>query len=112
MTVHLRLKVKGTPDAIDKFHKAMFEVDGDWPFAGVGQAGRKGYECCKCSGRMYTNAKLAAADIKRLAPQFGVHVKVKQFSLADKCLNHKNIEEYYVVGDASKTPKFCIHLPA
>ena len=108
LVVHIGLKVKGSPKNIDNFYKAGYEIDTDWPFAGIKGAASTTKEvvCTKCGGKMYRNPRMSASDIKRLGPQFGVSVKVKQYAPAGKCADKDGVTHYKGVDADKATIRF------
>jgi hypothetical protein len=81
-SVHLKLKLKGTPEQIVLFHSLCKFRDGDWPFARVEGSRRTiAASCPKCEGLVYKRPHMAPADIKAAAKQAGLRkVKVQHFA--------------------------------
>jgi hypothetical protein len=85
-SVHIKLKLKGTPEQIVMFHALCKFRDGDWPFTRrEGTARTAVVSCPKCGGMSYRRPHISPADVKAAAKQAGLR-KVKIQHFAKPCL--------------------------
>lgn len=95
MDIHIKIRYRGRPDAIKRWHNFMHWVDADWPYVNpTGKYGNKTRVCANCKGRHYVNARFAPEDIKRAAKMFGVKVKIDRFVPVGKCFPGDLPESY------------------
>lgn len=95
-TVHIRLdqpKIKALEASnkdlakkIKLFHTILHSWDHDWPYISVGAAiYGKDKICVECGGKKYNNPLNSPQEIKALARQLGIPIKIKRFALATRC---------------------------
>ena len=96
MDVHIKIRVKGTKEKIQRWHNLMFWVDTDWPFVSqtIRAASVKTAVCTKCGGRVYKTPMINPGDIKKLGEQAGVKVKIDRYALAGKCFKMGEVEKF------------------
>lgn len=79
-TVHLRLKVGGTPITLEFFDYLMTELDADWPGVEAAEI------CPRCHGIEWKNPDVTPAQLKRLADMCMLKkFKIKYWGKAEKC---------------------------
>lgn len=100
MTFHVIISkiVKDTPsEKLKAFHKVIKLADADWPYVGsikverdpAGSVVREiedDYRVCKkCGGRIWANPRFSPGDLKVLAKQLGLKIKIKRFTPETTC---------------------------
>lgn len=91
--VHMKLKLKGSPEKIMFFHWLMGEIDVDWPYAENRRNKHLGVKCDDCGGFIYRAPEYEPYEIKLLAKQINDHprlkgslvVKIKMFTRLNNC---------------------------
>lgn len=80
---HIVIRLKGTPEKINLFHRVMLKCDPEWPWKStmVSQ-----YVCRRCGGMSYHSPRIQPHDIKVAAKQVGgVKVKIRNFAPLKNC---------------------------
>jgi hypothetical protein len=91
--VHMKLKIKGSPEKIMFFHYLMGELDTDWPYNANRRRPELPVFCQDCKGYIYKNPEYSPEEIKSIARQIDAHqrikgslaVKVKMFTRLSNC---------------------------
>ena len=83
------LETKGKEELLKKmklFHFILHGFDSDWPYASsYNFPYHKGRICVECGGVAYRNPMNSPSQIKALARQLQVPVKIERFALEKRC---------------------------
>lgn len=93
MTVHIRLKLSGSPLKIGFFNHILSDVDFDWPGSVKRQSAI--LTCGKCSGKVYRSPRVTREDVEKFARQVNalehlpghLKVQVKQWRDEKDCFS-------------------------
>lgn len=80
---HIAIRLKGSPDAIARFHAIMYRCEGDWPWSNTRRTSIS--VCDKCMGAVCQSPRVTPVDLKSAARQAGCTVKVDKFAPETHC---------------------------
>lgn len=91
--VHMKLKLRGSPEKLLFFHWLMTELDQDWPYTQNRRNSHLPVYCQDCKGYIYRDPEYSPEEIKVLAKQIhlhprlkgDLHCKVKMFTRLSNC---------------------------
>ncbi len=83
-TIHYRVEIKGTTEAIALYHMILGDLDHEYPFK-PDRTGTTVAGCEKCHGYVWERSTLNPSEWVRLAKQCKVYVKTRHYCTAARC---------------------------
>jgi hypothetical protein len=84
--IHVRVRIKGSKEATERFHRLVGLLDCSWPFR-PGTYPREA--CLQCGGKGWWTPMLNATDLKALGRQMGLRKVVVEHWAPEKVCSRK-----------------------